>query len=235
MKSFNKYIIIQLAVLVFFTSCNTLEKTSSHGFNSGYYQLHAKQKDVQNVYLEVTDEKIDIYQDTKKQPDKNNFLSISLKPDSLVISPVAFSKKSLDIDITSILLKYRPGVYGLPAQLTTDFNVAIYVGWRHDNYTVKSKMDPLGKSYNKISNWGYDFGFFTGPGSTAISPFTTQNQITNEYSGLIIQTGFAGFIESNVASFGISAGIDYLLHSDREVWIYTNKPFIGFIVGIALN
>ena len=235
MKSFNKYIIIQLAVLVFFTSCTTLEKTSSHGFNSGYYQLHAKQKDVQNVYLEVTDEKIDIYQDTKKQPDKNNFLSISLKPDSLVISPVAFSKKSLDIDITSILLKYRPGVYGLPAQLTTDFNVAIYVGWRHDNYTVKSKMDPLGKSYNKISNWGYDFGFFTGPGSTAISPFTTQNQITNEYSGLIIQTGFAGFIESNVASFGISAGIDYLLHSDREVWIYTNKPFIGFIVGIALN
>jgi hypothetical protein len=57
----------------------------------------------------------------------------------------------------------------------------------------------------------------------------------NEYSGLIIQTGFAGFIESNLASFGISAGIDYLLHSDREVWIYTNKPFIGFIVGIALN
>jgi hypothetical protein len=170
------------------------------------------------------------------QIDKNKFLTISLEPsDSLVISPVVFSKKSLDIDITSILLKYRPAIYGLPAQLTTDFNVALYVGWRHDNYNIKSKTDPLGKRYNKISNWGYDFGFFAGPGSTLISPFTTQNQRTDEYSGLIIQTGFAGFIESNVASFGISIGIDYLMNSDKDVWIYTNKPWVGFIVGIALN
>jgi hypothetical protein len=97
------------------------------------------------------------------------------------------------------------------------------------------KTDPLGKRYHKMSNWGYDFGFFTGPGSTQISPFTTNNQITDEYSGLIIQTGFAGFIESNVASFGISIGVDYLMNSDRDVWIYTNKPWVGFIVGIALN
>lgn len=231
-----KYIIILLAVIGFFTSCSTMEKTSTHGFNSGYYKLQSKQKDAQDVYLEVTDEKIEVYHETDKQPDKNTFLTISLKPsDSLVLSPLQFSKKSLDIDITAILLKYRPAVYGLPSQLTTDFNVAVYAGWRHDNYTLKSKTDPLGKIYNKISNWGYDFGFFSGPGSTLISPFTTQNQRTDEYSGLIIQTGLAGFIESNVASFGISVGIDYLLNSDRKVWIYTNKPFVGFIVGIALN
>ena len=236
MKSYKKYIIIQVAVIVFFTSCSTLEKTSTHGFNSGYYKLQSKQKNVQNVYLDVTDEKIDVYHETEKQPDKNKFLTIALKPsDSLVISPLVFSKKSLDIDITAILLKYRPAVYGLPGQLNTDFNVALYAGWRHDIYNIKSKMDPLGKSYNKFSNWGYDFGFFTGPGSTPISPFTTQNQITDEYSGLMIQAGFAGFIELNVASFGISLGIDYLMNSDRDVWIYTNKPWVGFIVGIAIN
>jgi len=236
MKSYNKYAIIQVAVIAFFTSCSTFEKTSSHGFNSGHYKLQTKPKNVQNVYLDITDEKIDVYHETEKQPDKNKFLTIPMKiADSLVISPMVFSKKGLDIDITAVLLKYRPAVYGLPGQLNTDFNVALYAGWRHDIYNIKSKMDPLGNSYQKISSWGYDFGFFTGPGSTQISPFTTQNQRIDEYSGLILQTGFAGFIESNVASFGISIGIDNLLNSDRDIWIYTNKPWVGFIVGIALN
>ena len=236
MKSYNKYIIILVAVILFFTSCSTLEKSSTHGFNSGYYKLQSKQKKAENVYVDITEENIDVYQEKGKKPDKNKFLAISLNPsDSLVIPSMAFSKISLDIDLTAILLKYRPGVYGLPGQLNTDFNVALYAGWRHDKYKIKSKIDPLGKSYTKITNWGYDFGFFTGPGSTPISPFTTQNQRTDEYSGLIIQTGFAGFIESNVASFGIGIGIDYLLNSDKDVWIYTNKPWVGFIVGIALN
>jgi hypothetical protein len=213
-----------------------LEKSSTHGFNSGYYKLQSKHKNTENVYVDITDEKLDVYHEAGKQPDKNKFLTISLKPsDSLVISPMLFSKKSLDIDITAILLKYRPAIYGLPGQLNTDFNVALYAGWRHDNYNIKGKTDPLGMRYHKISSWGYDFGLFTGPGSTPISPFTTQNQITDEYSGLIIQTGLAGFIESNVASFGISIGIDFLMNSDRDVWIYTNKPWVGFIVGIALN
>jgi len=235
MKRYHKYIIIQVAVIVFFTSCSTLENTSTHGYNSGYYKLQIKQENAQNVYIDITDEAIEVYHEKEKQPDNNKFLTISRNPLDSLMYPMVFSKKSLDIDITSILLKYRPAVYGLPAQLNSDFNAALYAGWRHDNYTIKSKMDPLGKSYHKISNWGYDFGIFTGPGSTLISPFTTQNQRIDEYSGLIIQTGFAGFIELNVASFGISIGIDYLLNSDREVWIYTNQPWVGFIVGIALN
>ena len=236
MKSYNKHIILQVLVILTFASCSTLERSSTHGFNSGYYQLQSNRKNAENVYVDITDEKLDVYREKGKQPDKNKFLTVSLEPsDSLVISPMVFSKKSLDIDITAILLKYRPAIYGLPGQLNTDFNVALYAGWRHDNYNIKGITDPLGKRYHKISNWGYDFGFFTGPGSTPINPFTTKNQITDEYSGLIIQTGFAGFIESNVASFGISIGVDYLMNSDRDVWIYTNKPWVGFIVGIALN
>lgn len=236
MKGYNKLIFIQVSVIVFFTSCSTLEKASIHGFKSGYYKLQSEQKNVQNVYLDVTDEKIDVYHEKGKQPDKNKFLSISLKPsDSTLIAPMEFSKNSLDIDITAILLKYRPSVDGLEGQLTTDFNVALYTGWRHDNYKIKRKTDPLGNSYYKISDWGYDFGFLAGPGSTLISPFTTQNQRTDEYSAMIIQTGIAGFIEASFASFGIGIGIDYLMNSDSDVWIYKNKPWLGFIVGIAIN
>ena len=144
-------------------------------------------------------------------------------------------KQSLDIDITTVLLKYRPSVYGLQQQFTTEFNAALYAGWRHDNYKITSIKDPLGKSSHKITNLGYDFGFFAGPGTTLISPFTTNNISLTEYSGMIIQTGIAGFLESNIASFGISIGFDYLMNSDREIWIYNNKPWVGLIVGIAFN
>jgi hypothetical protein len=76
---------------------------------------------------------------------------------------------------------------------------------------------------------------FFGPGITVISPFTTLDRRTNEYSAMILQAGIAGFLESNVASFGLSMGADYMMNSDRKVWVYHGKPWLGFVVGIALN
>jgi hypothetical protein len=236
MKVSSKNIVIAIWVIGLLASCNTLEKASLHGLNSGYYKLNSENKNTRDVYLDVTNEQIDVYHHIKRQPEKKQFLTIPLNTtDSIIFDPMVLKKQSLDIDITAILLKYHPSVYGLPAQLTTDFNMALYVGWRHDNYQIVSKKNPLGMSYHKISNRGYDFGVFAGPGATLISPFTTQNKRADEYSGMIIQTGIAGFIESNVASFGLAVGYDYLLNSDRKIWIYHNKPWIGFIVGIALN
>ena len=86
-----------------------------------------------------------------------------------------------------------------------------------------------------MMNLGYDLGIFAGPGVTPVHPFTTRNITSNEYSGMVIQMGIAGFLESNVASFGFAVGYDYLLNPDRAAWIYTNKPWVGFIVGIAID
>jgi hypothetical protein len=233
MKSY-QYTVFVICVIGVLASCKTLENASLHGLNSGYYKLKSENKQTQDVYLDVTNEKIDVYHQVKPQPEQ--FLTIPLnKTDSPLLSPITFKKQSLDIDITSIILKYRPSVYGLPPQLTTDLNIALYVGWRYNYYQIMSTRDPLGRSSPKIRNRGFDFGVFAGPGTTAVSSFTTRNIVTNEYSGMVIQAGIAGFIESNIASFGIAVGYDYLLNSDRSKWIYHNKPWVGFIIGIALN
>ncbi len=235
MSNYKFIFLVLVASIAFFTSCSTLDKASLHGLNSGFYKLDSE-KQLNNVYLDVTEEKIDVYRQSENKPYKESFLTIPLKTsDSLLISPLKFRKQSLDIDITTILLKYRPSVYGLPAQLTSDINIAMYAGTRHDNYEIINKVDPLGKCYNKITSFGYDFGIFAGPGTTAISPFTTNNYTNNEYVGMIFQMGIAGFLELNMASFGIAVGFDYLLNSDRKIWIYNNKPWVGFVVGIALN
>lgn len=236
MNKSNQNITIYVLLSVLLSSCSILQDASLHGFQSGNYKVKIDNKNAQTVYADISEDKIDLYQLTDKQQGDSLWMSIPLvPPDSLTVGTMIFAKKSLDIDITSILLKYRPSVNGLPAELNTDFNLALYAGWRHDTYLITNEKHPIGKSNPKITNFGYDFGIFVGPGTTTISPFSTHNKREDEYSGMIIQTGIAGFIESNVASFGISVGIDYLLNQDRAIWIYNKKPWVGFIVGIALN
>lgn len=224
-----------LAYAAFFSSCSTLDKASMHGFSSGYYTLKTGKK-AEKVYVDVAEGEVGVYHEVGGKPSRDRFLSIPLqRADSVISVPMKFTRKSLDIDLTTVLLKYRPSVYGLPPQLTADLNVALYAGLRHDSYKLLRKTDPLGNHYHKISNFGYDFGFFAGPGITAVNPFTTNNRTTNEYSGMVVQMGFAGFLESNIASFGIAVGFDHLLNRDRAIWIYNSKPYVGFVVGIALN
>ena len=236
MNLIDKHKIILVILIGFATSCKTIEKASTHGLNSGYYTLKSENKNLQDVYLDVAVENINVYPHIKRKPDKANMFIIPLGiTDSVATKEIIFKKESIDIDITSILLKYRPSVRGLNAQLNTDLNIALYAGWRHDNYNLLGKKDPLGRKYNQIGKLGYDVGFFTGLGTTMINAYTTQNEQMDEYSGMIIQAGFAGFIESSVASFGLSIGYDYLLNADSKIWVYKNKPWIGFIIGIALN
>lgn len=221
--------------IALFTSCSTLEKAALHGLNSGYYRTGTK-GNTAKVYVDVSEERIDIYPTIHGTPDKAPYLKIPLQnPDSLPATPVKLKRQSLDIDITAILLKYRPAVSGQPPQLVTDLNIAMYAGWRFDNYTIQSRTDALGKRHHRVSNFAYDIGIFAGPGTTPVNPFSTLNRISNEYNGMTIQAGVAAFIESNMASFGLALGWDYLLSRDKALWIYQTKPWVGFVVGIALN
>jgi hypothetical protein len=234
MRLLTKYIILVSSIICLY-SCSVIEKASRHGFESDYYSFKSNENEVEEVYADLGDDKIEVYQVTENHPG-NKIMTIPLiTTDSLFDHSVVFTEKSIDIDLTTILFKYRFAVSELPPQMNTEFNLALYAGWRHDNYHFKSKRDPLGKYHNEIINRGYDFGFFAGTGTTLISPFTTHNLYDNEYNGWILQFGLAGFLESGIASFGISTGFDYLLSPDRDIWIYNKKPWIGFIIGVALN
>lgn len=236
MKAVFLSLFIFLLSILLLTSCSTLERAATHGLNDGFYQMKSDGMNAQEVYLEVTNEQINVHKSVNKQADLKVFQTISLQGiDSLNFTSIIFKKSSLDIDISSILFKYRPSVYGLPAQLSTDLNMALYTGWRKDTYRIMAKKNPLGKLNYKLNSRGYDVGLFAGPGTTLLSPFTTQNKRSDEYNGMIIQVGMAGFLELSMASFGFAIGFDYLPGKDRNIWIYNNKPWLGFVVGIALN
>ena len=235
MKNISFHFLVAMTVVAFFTSCSTLQKSSTHGFYSSYYKMNSGKK-TQKVYADITEDRIDVYHAGDIMSSKDLFMSVSLKKeDSVLIPRLRFSKQSLDIDLTSIPLKFRPSVNGLPAQLNTDLNMAVYAGWRHDTYKIIRRTDPLGKRYAQITNFGFDFGAFAGLGGTPVNPTSTNNRTNQEYTGMVVQTGLAGFVESNIVSFGLAVGLDNLVNRDRKIWVYNNRPWVGFILGIALN
>lgn len=233
MKFLSKYFVFITCMLSFY-SCGVIEKASRHGFESNFYSLELDQNRIKEVYANVAEDSVEVYRVTENQL-KDIILTIPLmNTDSLFDHSIIFHENNMDIDLTTILFKYRFAASGLAPQMNTDFNFALYGGWRKDNYIFRTKKDPLGKYHNRIVDHGFDFGIFAGTGTTLISPFTTNNLYDNEYNGWILQFGLAGFLESSIASFGIATGYDYLLSPERDIWIYNKKPWLGFIIGIAL-
>ena len=198
------------------------------------YTYKCKDSTINNVYVNGNDDSVEVYHADKNMPLKK-FMTVSLKNnDTNDYSQLKFSKASLDIDITTVLFKYRTATSNIPLQMSNDFNTAIYAGWRFDNYYIAKERSPLG-STNRILDRGWDVGIFAGPGMSRIDPFSTNNAITNEYNGVVWQYGIAAFLETHLASFGLAFGYDYLISPDRNLWIYNNKPWLGFIVGIAID
>jgi hypothetical protein len=223
-----------LPVLVY--SCSVIEQSSKHDFENGHYRMIRRDHETIPVYLTMDSGMMAVHTISADKVNTTATLKIDFNPgDSLCHYPLKFYRNSLDIDITTILMKYRFASKLLPQQLNTDFNGAIYAGWRHDWFQIKGKSDPLGVCRYNLRQRGFDFGLLGGITSVQMSPFTTGGIGTREYNAPALQYGFAVFAESNMASFGLATGFDYLLGSERNIWLYRNKPWVGFVVGLALN
>lgn len=145
-----------------------------------------------------------------------------------------FLKRSFDVDVTTVLFKYRPGSQYLPRQLLTDFNGNVFVGYRLDRFKIRHTKTPFGNK-KLTSHIGITMGGFAGIGSTAITPWTTNNQVTDEYNGFIVSRGLSVMIGFNTLTIGAGVGWDALTDRDKVVWIYQNKPWYGLTLGLNLN
>lgn len=231
-----RYCLAGILCLFFFSSCSIIEKTARHGFENGYYRFRQNEGRSLPVYVNVARDTLFLYNRDSVGKDRPAFLQLPHTDCSgKEEGTFRFSKQSLDVDLTSVFFKYRRSVQHRPAQLTTDLNAAIYVGWRFDTYTIKYSRDVLQQCAPKQFHRGFDAGVFFGGGTASLSPFTTGGAIDYEYNGMILQYGAAAFLESSFASFGIAVGFDHLTGPHRNVWIYQRKPWFGFVVGIALQ
>ena len=223
--SINLFLLISLL-----SSCATLQNNAKYELANGEYKLKIGGKKF-NCYVENSQESITIY----KLPSK---ISASLPNQMNIYFPdkQRLFKPSLDIDILTALFKVRPQAKNiLPSQLNANFNGNIYVGHRTDIYQIHYKKNPLDVYQRQINHFGFSGGLFLGLGNTSMNASTTNNTISSEYDGLVLQKGIAGIIAINKLTIGVSIGFDNLLDNNNKIWIYENKPWFGLMLGLNLN
>jgi len=226
-------------IVLLATGCTPVEKIAFHDLSSGYYKLKTPENQPSKVYVNVYDDSIYVYKtiDEGKQisVDTSAHRGVSIssirKGDPFYGS--CFVKNSADIDLTTVLLKYRPARGGVPNQLNANLNAAIYVGFRKDYYKMVTKDSPLHEKNTFCSHAGFDFGLFAGFGITQINPTVTNDNVSQEYDGIIFQKGIGLFFTLERMSVGIVLGFDNLMDGNKSVWLYNQKPYLGLSLGIA--
>lgn len=224
-----KKIAILLSQTLLLASCATLQNKAKYDLADGKYKLRIEGKKF-DCYIENNADSIEIYNFSSK-------ISTNLPENMPINLPIKqqLVKSSLDIDILTALFKLRPPAKNiLPAQINTNFNGNIYLGHRTDVYQIHYKKNPLGIYQRQINHFGFSGGIFAGLANTAMNPSTTNNKISTEYDGIILQKGIAGIMAVNKLTIGLSLGFDDILGKENT-WIYQNKPWFGLMLGLNLN
>ncbi|WP_153798220.1 hypothetical protein [Foetidibacter luteolus] len=228
---------ITVVILVLCAGCATNKNAHKYNFTEGRFaytdSLHEK---TMSAVLIDEDDTVIVVPGKKMVSLADSLLFIIYPP----IQPsdkndATLRKNSLDIDAITIPFKYRPVVKGFPNQLNTNFNGAVYVGMRTDIYKISYTQKLSGDYKRTETHFGFSVGAFLGFGSTAVNPWVTQDFISAEYDGFVLNKGIAGIIGINNLSFGLGLGFDNLLDKNRKYWIYQNKPWIGLIIGLNIN
>jgi hypothetical protein len=202
--------------VLYFASCSP-----QHQLRDGHYKLIEQGGKPKKVFIQTAEDSLVIYKD-------NQVHETPLHADSKLI------RESFDLDIITILFKYRPSISNLPRQLTTDFNGNVYTGYRIDRFINYTEETPAGPR-KSVKHRALTVGVFGGLGGTSVTPWTTNNGTTDEYNGLVLSRGFAMMVGVNSLTIGFGIGWDSLTDRDKNTWIYQNKPWYGLSLGLSVN
>jgi hypothetical protein len=210
-------------IIMYLGSCSASKKIPQNELGNGKYVFKQSGRQPEKIQLQVNEDSLII---TSEEDDQ-----------AIVPEPgknLSFLKTSFDVDVMTILFKYRPSVGGFPQQLNTNFNGNIFFGYRQDRYNLKFKKSRSG-SKKELYHFGYTVGGFAGLGSTSVNPWTTNYQTTDEYDGLILSRGVSAMLAINNLTVGAGIGWDYLTDRDKNIWIYQNKPWLGLTLSLNIN
>ncbi|MEP6465015.1 MAG: hypothetical protein ABJB05_01865 [Parafilimonas sp.] len=144
--------LFNLAVLIVIvgslTDCSVLNNTSSkYNFSDGYYYSQLNKNKPVKYYVVTGNDSIKVYPSSisRKIADTIKSLTILFPPHRKPSQFASYNFKthSFDLDVLTILFKYRPAVKEFPNQLNTNFNGAVYTGYRQDIYKLSYKQNPL--------------------------------------------------------------------------------------------
>ena len=205
--------------------------------NDGWYEvMHlggndtlATRLDDQRVYVQQHADSL-LFTPYSTQP-KPLSIRYRLQPDHHVL----LLDRRLDLDVFTIPVKVRPARAGVPVQLNSNFNAALYLGRRLNFYYLSRESVTPWQQAPRIRATGIGYGAFFGLGSTLITGDVTRQQAGPEYEGLVLHAGLASLYDARIFNVGLAAGIDHLIGPDRRFWIYQHRPWLGLLFSLDLN
>jgi hypothetical protein len=236
-----KHILAAAGAVYSLSGCLVLRENAKHNFNDGIYQT--RQFSDNKVYvLKVDEDTIAVFPVLEFKDStailagkRINYTSKQKKLRDGLVSH-SFYHPSFDIDVMTIPVVYRPAAGEVPGQLTSNFNGALYGGYRMDEYRLNYKRTPLNTYKQSVKHSGYSAGLFAGLGNTFINATTLDKpNYFVDYEGVVLITGVAANVAAGNFTFGISCGPDFLLDKNSTDWIYKGKLCLGFTVGLNLN
>lgn len=237
------YICFAVSALLLSAGCTSLQESSKYQFAEGVYRAKVSGAPSAKVYVDKAEETLLLYPARDYRRGQPVLLDTATKialaiPEELDSDPghaYIFSKPSFDLDVLTIPFKYRPGTAGIPNQLNTTFQGALFVGARRDVFRYQYKATPVGNYRRFFNHFGYSLGLFSGIGATTVNEVVTGGTVGYEYEGVVLLNGVAGIIGINNFTVGLALGFDHLLDKNRQDWVYQRKPWLGLAFGLNLN
>jgi hypothetical protein len=230
-----------ILLLIVFSGCSFIENATKHDFADGAYRYRKPGEKVEKVFATVSEDTVTIYPLLKEEGRK---VADTSRPTTILLQKVTATelpkygtlrKTALDVDLMTIIFKYRPEVDDMPNQLNSNFNAALYLGYRKDYFRIQGFRSPMPVISIRKIHFGFDAGFYAGFSTAVINPWVTNNNIEAEYDGFVFQRGIGAFMGVEDFGFGLVLGFDSLLDENKKYWIYQRKPYIGFAIGLTLN
>lgn len=222
-----RYVSILLLVnLALIAGCRTVQDTT---LPPDYYRIRRASDyglPTKPVYVQGQNDSLQFWQSNQNTP-----VVISLdKADQL-----RFYRFEADVDVFTLPFKIRPARAGVPPQLNSNFNAALYLGRRIDFYRYRTEQISPMLARRRLLSQGIGYGFFTGIGSSLINSTVTRGRVTDEYEGVIVDAGVALIYDARVFNVGLAVGFDHLLDRNKRDWIYHQRPWFGVLFGLNLN
>ncbi|MBC7381529.1 MAG: hypothetical protein H7296_00870 [Bacteroidia bacterium] len=248
LKKFSPYLLLTYSLL-YISACSTLVTNPTSGIPDDFYimpkQQHYYSHENDTIQINAWAEKQKVFlfnlRDTlfitsidTTTPFKNaiNYVYPFYEPHP---KHLLLINNSYDMDVFTTPFKFRFATDGIPLQITTSFNAAVYAGIRSDFFTIKNHPLKTPVHLSKINNIGCGVGVFGGISSANIKPEFVRNTITYEYDAVSLNYGLAFLFGYKKISTGVAIGYDYLADKNRNNWIYQNKPWLGVFIGLNIN
>lgn len=211
-------------VVLTIVGCSATRDAPKYELTDGKYLYRQPGEKFRHIHTYVDGDSISLFVDEKgTQPVIPHILKDEI-----------FLKRSFDVDVVAVPFKFRPASVNLPRQLTTDFNGNIFLGYRFDRFRFIHKQTPVGwRRFYK--HRALSVGTFGGLGTAAITPWTTNYQMNDEYTGFVLSRGFAAMVGISNLTVGVGVGWDNLTDRDKTIWIYQHKAWYGVTIGLNLN